>query len=88
MADAPQPPPNLRVSDSEVRECGSCKYYQHGRCTHADYNMLPVVDEWVCDSWAKGSQTDTDADDQPEPKNLREATVRVREHFRRLRAQQ
>ena len=84
---APKPPPNLRVSDDESRECESCVHYQGGRCD--EYPAVGHVDgEWVCDSYEKGRE-DPD-DDQPSgAKNLREATrvayVRVRAHNRRAK---
>ena len=87
--DAPKPPPNLRVSDDEARECDSCVHYQRGKC--ALYNNLPVDGEWVCDSYKHGrDDPDDDDDDEPSnPKNLREAErvayVRVRAHNRRAR---
>ena len=77
----PKPPPNLRVSDDENRECDSCTHYQRGKC--ALYNSLPVDGEWVCDSYAPSGVRDPD--DVP-GKNLRDAErnalVRVREHTR------
>jgi hypothetical protein len=80
----PKPPPNLRVSDDENKECGNCSYYKSGRCTLPvpPYNNLPVVDEWVCDEWKAGG-SDPDAF---QGKNLgeaeQEALVRVRAHTR------
>lgn len=90
---APKPPPNLRVSSDEARECDTCSYYKRGKCSM--YSNLPVDDEWVCDSWEKGEPEDaedqaeeTPAEDQP--KTLKdanaEARIRVRQHFRRARA--
>jgi hypothetical protein len=88
MADPPKPPPNLKVATDEARECDTCKYDERGKCTL--YSNLPVDDEWVCDDWVKGSKPDTDSDiptDQ-QAKTTREASVRVREHFRRARQKQ
>lgn len=79
------PPPNLRVADSESKECGNCEHYQRGRCelpVLKDF-VLPVDDSWVCDDWKAGG---TDTNDQFKGKNLgeaeREALVRVRAHTR------
>jgi hypothetical protein len=92
MADspsAPKPPPNLRVADSESRECDNCSHYSRGKCVK--YSNLPVDGEWLCDSWEKGSQEDPDKPDaEPVPvseqaRTTREAGVRVRAHFRRAR---
>lgn len=87
---APKPPPHLRVSDDESRECDSCTHFERGKCALYDY--LPVDDEWVCDDWKKGSQTDDDEpDDEPSVNRsgtMDEARTRVREHFRRRRAAQ
>jgi hypothetical protein len=83
MADTPAPPPNLRVADDESRECDTCKHDKDGKCTL--YSDLPVNDEWVCDDWAKGSKPDDDSDipASEQASNLRDASVRVRAHFRR-----
>ena len=84
----PPPPPNLRVSGDEAKECDTCAHYARGKCEA--FSNLPVDAEWVCDDFKKGSQPDEDdesetpAEDQP--KTLREARVRVREHLRRVRA--
>jgi hypothetical protein len=85
MADTPKPPPNLRVADDESHECDTCKYDERGKCTL--YSNLPVDDEWVCDDWVKGSTPDRDSDTPvaDQPRTLREASVRVRSHFRRAR---
>jgi hypothetical protein len=98
MADAedtpgeatPSPPPNLRVATDENRECDTCTHFSRGKCTK--YNNLPVDDEWICDSWVKGSQQDTDTDQPFTGKSLKEANtealVRVRAHSRRAAAKQ
>ena len=92
MADspsAPKPPPNLRVAADESRECDNCTFYARGKCVK--YSNLPVDGEWLCDSWEKGSQTDSDTDDSKavpvaeQARTTREAGVRVRAHFRRAR---
>lgn len=79
----PSPPPSLRVSADEDRECDNCKMFVtrkgtqqpfDGHCT--GYSLLPVCGEWVCDSWAEGEK---------EPTDLREAGSMVRAHFRRRR---
>lgn len=91
----PVPPPNLRVSDDEERECDSCLHYDRGRC-----KMFPTVGhvdgEWVCDKWERGGPSSRDNDDQDEDdrpfrgRNLREAEqeafTRVRAHRRRIRS--
>jgi hypothetical protein len=84
--NAPQPPPNLRVANSEDRECGNCQHYQRGRCELPILKnfVLPVNDEWVCDDWKAGG---TDADDGPMPgSNLKDAErnafISVRAHQR------
>ena len=83
----PHPPPNLRVSNDEAKECDNCRQFTQkndppdpfdGRCT--GYSLLPVCDEWVCDSWVRGSEEPEQAE------SLSEARIRVREHFRRRRA--
>lgn len=75
----PAPPPNLRVSDTEDRECDSCAHYQRGRCelpVLKDF-VLPVDGEWLCDGYSKGRN---DPDDQP--RTLREARGPAREYLR------
>lgn len=88
----PSPPPNLRVSAEEDKECDGCKMFISrgaqepfdGRCT--GYSLLPVCGEWVCDSWAPAaSQDEEEREDQP--KSLSDARIKVREHFRRARNQ-
>lgn len=81
---APKPPPNLRVASDESRECEVCSHFDRGRCVL--YNHLPVDDEWVCDSFAKGDKADTD-DDGPEPKNLRQAEQKAHRLRRKARSQ-
>ena len=80
MADTPKPPPGLRVSEDENRECDVCKHDDRGKCVM--YDHLPVDDEWVCDSFTKGSQSDDDEDDdtprEKQPKTLRGARDEVR----------
>ena len=87
-AEPPDPPPNLRVATDENRECDTCRFDTRGRCTK--YSNLPVDDEWVCDSWVKGSQSDSDTDQPFNGKSLQaannEALVRVRAHNRRRAA--
>jgi hypothetical protein len=89
------PPPHLRTADSTDKECGNCSHYEAGVAGICKlYSNLPVSDDWLCDSWAKGSKPDPDAgedetDDVPAAKQaqtLREANVRVRAHFRRRKA--
>lgn len=48
-AGFPKPPPHLRMSDNENQECDNCKFFNTGKCDK--YSGLPVVKEWVCDSW-------------------------------------
>jgi hypothetical protein len=83
---APKPPPNLRVSDDENRECDSCVHFDRGRCKL--YSMLPVDGEWVCDSYESNGKGDPDA--EYKGKNLKEAEqeafTRVRAHRRRIRS--
>lgn len=85
---APKPPPNLRVSDDEQKECDNCSHYSRGRCTM--FHNLPVDGEWVCDDWEKGSETAEDEETPvaDQPKTLSDARIRVREHFRRRQAQE
>ena len=83
-----KPPLHLRVSANENTECDSCKMFTRknatdpfeGRCT--GYSLLPVCGEWVCDSYEKAGP------DDDQPTDLQEATVRVREHFRKARRAQ
>lgn len=82
----PEPPPNLRVAESEAKECGNCQHYQRGHCDLPVLKnfVLPVNDSWVCDEWAKGG-TDADAGETPahDLKGAeRNALIRVREHTR------
>lgn len=84
---APKPPPNLRIAGDEAKECDSCKHFVRGKCS--EYSNLPVDDEWVCDSWAKGSPDDDEPDDTPvekQPKTLRAATAEMRRRVARDRA--
>lgn len=86
--DTPHPPPNLRVSDDENKECDSCRMFTRrqpvdpfdGRCT--GYSLLPVCGEWVCDSYDKAGP------DDDQPTTLAEARIRVKEHYRRARRAQ
>lgn len=48
-AGFPKPPPHLRMSTNEAEECDNCKFFNQGVCDK--YSRLPVVKEWVCDSW-------------------------------------
>lgn len=48
-AGFPKPPPHLRMATKESEECDKCKFFNHGRCEK--YSNLPVVSEWVCDSF-------------------------------------
>ena len=89
--NAPKPPPNLRMSGGEAKECGDCLHYASGHCKK--FPPLCVSDEWVCDAWEKNPAGDADADEDAEPQenetgSMSEAKVRVREHMRRLRAKQ
>lgn len=87
----PSPPPSLRVSAEEEKECDSCRMFTQrtaiapfdGRCT--GYSLLPVCGEWVCDSYAPADRGEIKDDEPPEdqPKSLSDARIRVREHFRR-----
>jgi hypothetical protein len=55
---APAPPPNLRASAQEDKECGNCVYFVGGaHCSK--YPPLTVNDEWLCDGWKAGGK-DTD----------------------------
>lgn len=90
---SPKPPPHLRVSENEDRECDTCTHFLNGKC-HM-YNDLPVNDEWVCDSWEKGKNQDPDQADEDEaygapaegqPKNFKDARIRVKAHFRRAKS--
>lgn len=81
---APKPPPNLRVATDEGEECEVCTHYERGKC--AKYSNLPVDEEWVCDSFAKGGRADTD-DDGPEPKNLKQAAQKAHRLRRNARKQ-
>ena len=91
---APDPPPNLRVAESDAKDCGNCEYYTDVAVGHCSkYSNLPVNAGWLCDSWeADTDKSGPDADDKPVPreqqaKTLSDARVKVREHFRRARAQ-
>ena len=80
---APKPPPNLRVSDDEEKECDSCSHYERGKCSM--YNHLPVDGEWVCDSFEPKDKEKFDGKNLREAEN--EAYVRVKAHVRRRRSE-
>jgi hypothetical protein len=61
-ATAPAPPPNLRMSAQEDRECGNCVHYDNGHCKK--FAPLCVDDEWVCDAWKAGGR-DTEPGEAP-----------------------
>lgn len=65
---APAPPPNLRASTEESRECGNCTFYDNVHCTK--FSPLCVDDEWVCDAWKAGGK---DTDNQPPAHTVRQA---------------
>jgi hypothetical protein len=79
-AAAPAPPPNLRMSEQEAKECGSCIFYDNVHCSK--FPPLCVDDEWLCDAWKAGGK-DTDVDQGPPPRTVREAQ---RQSLARLRA--
>lgn len=91
-AGSPKPPPHLRVSENEEKECDTCSHFLDGKCHK--YNDLPVNGEWVCDDWEKGENQDPDEAEEDEaygkpaegqPKSFKEARVAVKAHFRRVR---
>ena len=65
----PEPPPNLRMSKDEQRECDTCTHYDSGRCEL--YPAVGHVDgEWVCDDW-----------EAADPKDLKSAAAKARQVF-------
>jgi hypothetical protein len=80
---APAPPPNLRASAQEDKECGNCTFYDHTHCTK--FPPLCVSDEWVCDAWKAGGK-DTDNPPGPPAHTVRQAQKGALANLRNARS--
>lgn len=68
---APAPPPSLRASAQEDKECGNCAFYDNVHCTK--FPPLCVSDEWLCDAWKAGGKDTDEASPSSPARTVRQA---------------